>query len=219
MKQTFSALMLFLVGSGLGSAACTRHEPKPMVRGAAPSMEAARQQMLEPALPPGHPAVDNPHANNPHADQMLPPPAGAGTGESIQWDLPKGWTETRTGGMRVATLKPPVTGKIDASVIMLPGTAGGELGNVNRWRGQVGLPAIDDGARTGLRKEVKSKAGAISLYDFTGEGAEKQRMLAGLLFVDGRSWFLKMTGDPDAVGAAKADFVKVLESLRMPADK
>jgi hypothetical protein len=102
---------------------------------------------------------------------------------------------------------------------MLPGTAGGELGNVNRWRGQVGLPPIDDTARTGLRKEVKSKAGAISLYDFTGEGAEKQRMLAGLLFVDGRSWFFKMTGDPDAVWTAKADFVKVLESLRVPADK
>lgn len=150
---------------------------------------------------------------------MLPPPAGPGAGESLVWDLPKGWTEARTGGMRVATLKPPVTGKIDASVIMLSGAAGGELGNVNRWRGQVGLPAIDDGARTGMRKEIKSKAGAVSLYDFTGEGAEKQRMLAGLFFVHGQSWFFKMTGDPDAVGAAKADFVKVLESLRLPTDK
>lgn len=213
--------MLFIVGAGLALAACTRNEPKPMVRGAAPSMEAARQQMLEPGLPPGHPTIDNPHASNPHPGQMpsLPPPAPPSAGESIAWDLPKGWNESRSGGMRVATLQPPVSGKVDASVIMLPGTAGGELGNVNRWRGQVGLPAIDDSARAGLRKEIKSKAGAVSLYDFTGEGAEKQRMLAGLLFVEGRSWFFKMVGDPQAVEAAKADFVKVLESLRLPADK
>lgn len=217
MKKTLSAPMLFLVGSGLALAACNRNEPKPVVRGVAPSMEAARQQMLEPGLPPGHPAIDNPQANNPHAGQM--PPQAPGAGESIVWDLPKGWTEARTGGMRVATLKPALTGKVDVSVITLPGAAGGELGNVNRWRGQVGLPAIDDAARTGLRKEVKSKAGTVSLYDFAGEGADKQRMVAGLLFVDGNSWFFKMTGDPDTVGAAKADFVKVLESLRTPADK
>jgi hypothetical protein len=112
-----------------------------------------------------------------------------------------------------------VAGKVDVSVIMLPGPAGGELANVNRWRGQIGLPPVDEAGRTQMRKAIKSKAGEVSLYDFTGEGADKQRMIAGLLLVDGRSWFLKMTGDPDAVGAARADFVKVLESLHMPAGK
>ncbi len=121
--------------------------------------------------------------------------------------------------MRLATFKPSTPGKVDVSVIVLGGTAGGELGNVNRWRGQVGLPPVDEAALAQLRKEVKSKAGTISVYDFTGDGADKQRMVAGLLFADGRSWFLKMTGDPDAVGAARAGFMKVLESLRPPADK
>ncbi len=168
--------------------------------------------MLDPSLPPGHPPV-NPSGEMP----SLPPPPTEGA--AVVWDLPKGWSEARPGGMRFATLKPPVTGKVDVSVIMLPGTAGGELGNVNRWRGQVGLPPIDEAARAQMRKEIRSKVGAVSLYDFAGEGADKQRMIAGLLFVDGRSWFLKMTGDPEPVGAARADFVKVLESLRLPADK
>jgi hypothetical protein len=143
-------------------------------------------------------------------------PGGA---ETLTWELPKGWTEARAGGMRLATLKPPVAGKVDVSVIVLPGAAGGELGNVNRWRGQIGLPPVDEAARAQLRKEVKSKAGAISLYDFSGEGANKQRMIAGLLFVDGRSWFLKMVGDDGPVAATRADFLKVLETLHFPAGK
>jgi hypothetical protein len=156
---------------------------------------------------------------NPGGGAMPGLPSAPGEGAALAWELPKGWSETRPGGMRFATLKPSVTGKVDVSVIMLPGSAGGELSNVNRWRGQVGLPPIDEATRVQARKEIKSKAGTVSLYDFVGEGADKQRMIAGLLLVDGRSWFLKMTGEPEPVGAARADFVKVLESLRLPADK
>jgi len=149
----------------------------------------------------------------------MPPshvPAGA---DAIAWELPKGWTEVRAGGMRLATLKPPASGKIDVSVIMIPGAAGGELANVNRWRGQIGLQPIDEAARLQMRKEVKSKAGAVSLYDFAGEGAGKQRMVAGLLFVDGRSWFVKMVGDDEPVVASRTDFAKLLETLHFPSGK
>jgi len=90
---------------------------------------------------------------------------------------------------------------------------------VNRWRGQIGLQPIDEAARVQSRKEVKSKAGSVSLYDLAGDGAAKQRMIAGLLFVDGKSWFIKMTGDDEPVAATRADFVKLLESLHFPSGK
>jgi hypothetical protein len=210
-QKILSVALLVAVCFGLSWSGCKRDEPKPIVPVSSPE---ARQQMLNPPMPPGHPPI------NPNGGEMpsLPPPAPI-EGSALAWDLPKGWSEARPGGMRFATLKPPVTGKVDVSVIMLPGTGGGELGNVNRWRGQVGLAPIDEAARMQMRKEIKSKAGVVSLYDFVGEGADKQRMIAGLLLVDGRSWFLKMTGDPDPVGAARADFVKVLESLRISAEK
>jgi hypothetical protein len=44
-------------------------------------------------------------------------------------------------------------------------------------------------------------------------------MLAGLLFVNGRSWFIKMVGDTGAVAAARKDFVSLLGSLHFPAGK
>lgn len=116
--------------------------------------------------------------------------------------------------MRLATFKPPVPGKVDVSVIVLPGMGGGELGNVNRWRGQIGLGPLDEAGREKLRQEVKSKVGPVSLYDFSGEGTgTKQRMLAALLVVDGQTWFVKMVGDEAPVAAARADFVKLLASL------
>lgn len=157
----------------------------------------------------------------PRANEMpaIPPPAMPSASDAIQWDLPAGWSESRPGGMRFATLKPPGTGKVDVSVIMLPGSAGGELGNVNRWRGQIGLPPIDEAGRAHVRKEVKSKAGVVSLYDFASEGPDKQRMLAGLLFSNDKSWFFKMVGDSAAVETARPDFMKLLGTLHFPASK
>jgi len=142
-----------------------------------------------------------------------------GGAAALAWDLPKGWTDERAGGMRFATLRPPVPGKIDVSVVMLPGPAGGELANVNRWRGQIGLPPVDEAARGQIRKEVGSKAGTVSLYDFTHEGVATQRMLAGLLFVEGRSWFVKMVGEAGPVEAARSDFLGLLETLHFSAGR
>jgi len=140
-----------------------------------------------------------------------PPPAATG---SLKWTLPRGWTDSPGSGMRYATLKPPIAGRIDVSVIVLPGPAGGELANVNRWRGQIGLGPIDENAMAAARKPLKAKAGTISVYDFSSEGDAKTRIVAGLAVVDGNTWFVKMLGDASAVHAARSDFTRLLQSLR-----
>jgi hypothetical protein len=145
----------------------------------------------------------------------VPAPPAPAQGEGLRWNLPKGWTQdAKTGGMRYATLKPASRGKIDVSVVVLPGPAGGELANVNRWRGQIGLAPIDEAGLASARLAVKAPAGAVSVYDFTGEGQAKSRMVAGLLTASGNSWFVKMVGDAEVVSAARGDFMRLLESLR-----
>ena len=84
-----------------------------------------------------------------------PPPRPTGQG-ALKWALPKGWTETPGSGMRYATLTPPGAGKVEMSVVVLPGAAGGELANVNRWRGQIGLPPLDEAA-LGSRPEGREE--------------------------------------------------------------
>ncbi|ABC81875.1 hypothetical protein Adeh_2105 [Anaeromyxobacter dehalogenans 2CP-C] len=150
----------------------------------------------------------------------VPPPAQPTGSSALAWTLPKGWNEVRGGGaMRYATITPPASGgKVEVTVIVLPGPAGGELANVNRWRGQIGLPPLDDAALASARKHVKTRAGDVSVYDFLGEGQQKTRVVAGFTFTEGNTWFLKMSGDASAVGARKPEFVSLLESLRLDAN-
>lgn len=144
-------------------------------------------------------------------DVAAPPRPAAG---GLRWTLPRGWTEAAGGQMRYATLKPPVQGKIDGSVVVLPGPAGGELANVNRWRNQIGLPPIDEAGLAAARKVVRTKAGPLNVYDFASGGKTGSRLVAGLTQSGGSTWFVKLTGDAGAVGAAREDFMKLLGSLR-----
>ncbi len=141
-----------------------------------------------------------------------PPPRPEG---GLAWTLPKGWEQSVAGGMRYATLKAPAKGKLDVSVVVLPGPAGGELANVNRWRGQIGLGPIDAVELAAARKAVKSKAGEVALYDFTSDGQVKSRLVAGLTQAQGNTWFVKMVGDAEPVAAAHPEFIHLLESLRL----
>lgn len=166
-----------------------------------------------------------PHPDHPghelHAQTPGLPPAGASAGKpasqgALKWSLPKGWSETPGEGMRFASFKAPIPGRLETTVVVLPGPAGGELANVNRWRNQIQLGPIDEPALAAARQVIRTKAGAVNVYDFTSEGPAKSRMVAGLIATpDGNTWFLKMTGDADAVAKAKPDFMSILGSLRL----
>jgi hypothetical protein len=158
-------------------------------------------------MPGSLPAGQEPAANVP------PPPTPKG---ALKWSLPKGWSELPGGGMRFATFKAPFAGKLEATVVVLPGPAGGELANVNRWRGQIGLPALDEAGLAKARTVTKSKAGSVNVYDFTSDGQAKSRMVAGYISTpDGNTWFLKLTGDADPVAKAKPEFMTILGSLHL----
>src|ERR1041384_6575924 len=65
-------------------------------------------------------------------------------GPRLKWKTPEGWKEVQLGEFRVASFS--VNGKdgkkADVSVIPLPGSAGGDVSNVNRWRSQVGQKPV-----------------------------------------------------------------------------
>ena len=120
------------------------------------------------------------------------PPRPTGQG-ALKWTLPKGWTEGKAGNMRFATLKPPIQGKVEASVVVLPGAAGGELSNVNRWRDQIGLGPIDEKALA-ARKTVKSKLARSRCS--TSPAKAKARVIEGPFPPATNTWFLKLVGTP-----------------------
>lgn len=140
-------------------------------------------------------------------------PAAPSSAQALHWDLPKGWKEQAGTGMRLSTMTPPGPGKAEVTVIALPGDVGGELANVNRWRGQIGLPALDDAGLTKARAKASAPAGAVTVYDFTSDGAKKTRLVAGTISSGGRMWFFKLMGNDDAVAAARPAFLALLGSL------
>ena len=62
---------------------------------------------------------------------------------------------------------------------------------------------------------MKSPAGPVAVFDYTSDGKAKTRLVAGILFAGGNTWFVKMIGDAGPVATSKPDFVKLLESLRL----
>jgi hypothetical protein len=155
------------------------------------------------------------------APQAMP---GMGTGapasrpQGVAWSVPRGWTELPASGMREATIEPPQThGKVSMTVVALPGGVGGELANVNRWRGQLALPATDEAGAAKVRTRLRTALGEMSVYDMTGPGAKPTRLTAGMIEVKGVTWFFKLMGDDGAVAKAKPAFLQLLKGIHSDA--
>ena len=139
--------------------------------------------------------------------------AGPAAGPQLKWKTPAGWQEIPPGTMRVASFK--VAGadgkQADVSVIPLPGGAGGDFSNVNRWRGQVGLAPVDEAELVKLAQPVEVAGQPAALYEQPGDSV---RILAVIQHREGTAWFFKMTGDSQLVAQSKPAFVDFLKSVQ-----
>lgn len=167
-----------------------------------------------------------PHATSPGASTNAPTPPIIDTLEAapLQYTLPPSWQEKPLTPMRVASFNATAPGGklVDISVVTLQGEAGGDLANVNRWREHVKLPPIDEAALQQSAEHVKANDHDFLVVDLAsaepmGEPAEKQRIIAAILDDNGRSWFLKMTGEDAAVASQKSAFADFLRTLKLPA--
>jgi hypothetical protein len=137
----------------------------------------------------------------------------------VTWTAPPGWTAVPPSEMRVASFK--VTGEggqtADVSIVPLPGMGGGDFANVNRWRGQVGLPDAPDDELQKSAQKVDAGGQPATLFDMAGTNSSSDhpaRILAAIEHRDGTTWFMKMTGDADLVAQQKAAFISFLQSLK-----
>jgi hypothetical protein len=166
--------------------------------------EQTQMQAPPAAMPPGHPDTSG-----------TAPPA-------LQYKRPAEWQEVAPGQMRAASFRVPgKDGKqADVSVIPLPGLAGSDLDNVNRWRGQVGLPGVSEAELATLAQPVEIAGQSAKLYEQAGANpgsGEKSRILAAITRRTGVAWFFKMTGEDSLVAEQKPAFIEFLKSVTFPA--
>lgn len=170
-------------------------------------------------MPPGHPETGGMGM------------AGMGAGMNMGMDpssrpklsytVPADWTEADPGSVRVASFKINKDGKqADVSVIPLGGMAGGDIANVNRWRGQVGLePATEEDLKKSA-ESVQVAGQPAELYDVLGKNpgsGDSVRLLGVIQHRDGIAWFFKMTGDAELVESQKPALIDFLKSVKFEA--
>ena len=151
------------------------------------------------SMPPDHPPVGS---------DMAP----AATPKEISWKVPEGWQEQAPSSMRVGSflIKGKTAQQADISVVPLSGMAGGDLANINRWRGQIGLDPISE-ADLPKQSQTLSPAGRKMLFVDFANG--EKRLMAAIYTRSDRTWFFKMAGEDATVASAKPAFLQFLKSL------
>jgi len=203
--------LLLLAACGDSSAVSYRipkeTDEKPPVAAADPSAPANPS-----ALPAGHPAIPGggtgmDMANTPVATAEVP---------ALRWSAPAHWHSKPAAGMRKATFT--VDGdagtSADLSVTAFPGDVGGELANVNRWRGQYQLPPVSAAELDSVVTHLDHDGLQIVIVDCSSSAG--QRMLGAMVPYNGVIWFFKLTGPEALVAREKDAYLAFLGSLRTP---
>ena len=171
-------------------------------------------------------AVTDATAADPHAGlgAMPNPPAEATAadsgGDSPTWNVPANWVEKPPGPMifkRFAVTE-GAEGEGAVTVSFFPGDVGGVLANVNRWRGQLGLPAIEERELATVTESVDTPAGKTVLVDLTGMSntGEPARLVAAIVPHGDNTWFYKLLGNGAAVAREKESFVNFVKTVHYP---
>ena len=190
---TLSSLSLSTLALAAALSACGKAEIRSYrVPKAAPSA---------PAAPPAMASEVNPEL----------PARGGG---SVSWTVPAGWKAVESAqSMRLATFD---ANGAEVTVSAFPGAAGGNLANVNRWRGQIGLDPVDEAGLSQLLATSRSGATEVALLSM--EGKDGKVMLGAILSPgDGQTWFVKSTTDAARAQAIRPAFEAFARSFAMGA--
>ncbi len=144
--------------------------------------------------------------------------------EPLEWTTPEGWTAAERTQMRPVNLRFGPNGEGECYLSILPGGGGGIAANVNRWRQQMGQPALSAEEIDALPKRVVMGIEGVFLSldgSYTNVGAPEavtDQRLMGVIAELGATemgLFVKMVGPRDLVEANSAAFDEFVSSLRL----
>ena len=148
-------------------------------------------------------ASDDAGAGSVSAPADTPAKSGA-----LRWQVPEGWVEATPGQFQTALYHLGENAKV--SVSKLPGDAGGEAANVNRWRGQIGLPPAEDVGGEALA--VEGSGISSKWFDLRGES---ESILAAIISLPAETWFFKLSAPTSEIGSKREEFLSFLSGIDM----
>jgi hypothetical protein len=141
------------------------------------------------------------------------------SGKDLTWTAPGDWSAKPATAMRKATFAVPGDNGADAeiSITAFPGDVGGELANLNRWRGQVQLPPLADAAASPEVTRFEQGGLKITVADFSSAPpAPPQRMVGAIVPLGDATWFFKLTSPVRVTEKQKAAFLAFLKTVKAP---
>lgn len=213
-------IALVVLTGALFAVGCNRQESA--IRTYSAPKEAAAPPPSPMAMDAGGPTAQ---AAPPPVAQAAPPPSGgagaANEAEPIRWTLPAGWKQAPgVGGMRYATLLVSTDDpKAELTVVPLGAAAGATLPNVQRWAGQLKLPAVTDAELGMYVTQTQVSGEQAQVVDMTGTaetGNPPVRLLAAVIPHEGQAWFFTLKASEPLVAAQKANFETFIHSIQFP---
>jgi hypothetical protein len=165
-------------------------------------------------LPPSHPPI---------GDMGMGVPATAAGPISSEgkpnWQVPAGWQEVSGGQFLVAKFTLTGAGGATAAVNVSSsaGEGGGLAGNINRWRGQLGLTSLSDGDVTKLVTTIDVPGGKAALVELSGTDVrtgQPTRLVGVMVTQSGQTWFYKLMGDAKVVESQKDAFTRFVQGVK-----
>jgi hypothetical protein len=154
-------------------------------------------------------------ATAPASPGMAGTPVATAQGAGLTWTAPAGWTQKPDMPMRKATYGVPAeAGEAELAITAFPNSVGGELANLNRWRGQMQLPPVGESELGQAFTRLEHNGLHIAVVDLANPSANPQRMLAAMVPASGATWFFKLTGSDAALAKVRPEFLQFLSTLK-----
>lgn len=142
------------------------------------------------------------------------------TGDGLTWTAPSHWRVKPGSAMRKGSYTVPGKegGEADLAITAFPGDVGGNLANVNRWRGQLELGPITEADLGPVTTHMDIGPLHVDVVEFANpKTAQPQRMLGAIIPFAGATWFVKLTGPDALVAQEKPAFFEFLNSIKASA--
>ena len=135
--------------------------------------------------------------------------------KQVSWVAPKHWKELPSSdGIRTASFEITKNNQnASLTITSFPGQTGGLLQNINRWRTQLSLEPI---TLKKISSIVSTKSTPSIEYDLIKLNNPKQNsaMTVAIIRHQGKSWFIKLTGDLKLVNQEINTFEAFLETMK-----
>lgn len=202
-----AVVMVILLGTGCRKQEVTVYRiPK----------ELAPAEAAQPAAPQTMPADSSgaPRAAG-TAPDMANTAVATASGAALTWTAPAGWTAKTGSSMRKGSYAVKGDGgEADMAITAFPGDVGGDLANLNRWRGQIQLPPVGQAEFEAATQHLDRNTLHMTVVDVVGTGANAQRILGAMVPFAGATWFFKLSGPDALVAKEKTAFMAFLDTVK-----